>query len=58
MTDAPWVVLIFLPLFLLVMFGYAVTLDVSHAPVAVVDLDGSRLSRRVVAAPEHQHAVL
>jgi ABC-2 type transport system permease protein len=38
-------VLLGLPLFLLVMFGYAVSLDVKHVPLAVRDLDQSPESR-------------
>lgn len=41
-------VLVFVPVFLLVMFGYAVNLDVSNAPIAVVDLDRSRPSREII----------
>ncbi|HTX74334.1 MAG TPA: ABC transporter permease [Rectinemataceae bacterium] len=39
-----------LPLFLLVMFGYAISLDVKHVPLAVRDLDESPQSRALVAA--------
>lgn len=42
-------VLLVVPAFLLVMFGYAISLDVEHAPIAVVDLDRSPESRRLVA---------
>ena len=40
--------LIFLPAFMLVMFGFALNFDVQHIPLAVVDLDGSRASRDLV----------
>ena len=43
-------VLVFLPLFLLLMFGYAVSLDVRNASLAIVDLDHSADSRAIVAA--------
>lgn len=43
-------VLVFLPLFLLLMFGYAVSLDVRNASLAIVDLDHSTESRAIVAA--------
>jgi len=40
--------LIFLPAFMLLLFGYALNFDVKHIPLAVVDLDGSRASRELV----------
>jgi ABC-2 type transport system permease protein len=40
--------MIFLPAFMLLMFGYALNFDVKHIPLAVVDLDGSRASRDLV----------
>ena len=40
--------LIFLPAFMLVMFGFALNFDVRHIPMAVVDEDGSRASRDLV----------
>jgi ABC-2 type transport system permease protein len=43
-------VLFFTPAFLLVMFGYAVSLDVKHVPLAVVDLDRTSESRAFVRA--------
>ncbi|MFP4303016.1 MAG: ABC transporter permease [Spirochaetaceae bacterium] len=46
-------VLLFLPLFLLVMFGYAISLDVKDAPIAVVDQDGSRQSRALIRGFSH-----
>lgn len=46
-------VLLFLPLFLLVMFGYAISLDVKNAAVAVVDLDKSRQSRQLLRGFSH-----
>lgn len=39
------VFMIFIPAFLLIVFGFALSFDVKHIPLAVVDLDGSRLSR-------------
>jgi len=44
---------IFLPLFLLIMFGYAVSLDVRNASLGIVDLDRTSASRRVIAAFVH-----
>ncbi|MEX2443473.1 MAG: ABC transporter permease [Alkalispirochaeta sp.] len=44
---------IFLPIFLLVMFGYAVSLDVRNAPLGVVDIDRTSASRRLIAAVSH-----
>ena len=41
------VFMIFLPAFLLVMFGFALNFDVKHIPLAVVDQDGSRASREL-----------
>ncbi len=43
------VFMIFLPAFLLVMFGFALNFDVKHIPLAVVDQDGSRASRELAA---------
>ncbi len=40
--------MIFLPAFMLLMFGYALNFDVKHIPLAVVDQDGSRASRDLV----------
>ena len=40
--------LIFLPAFMLLMFGYALNFHVKHIPLAVVDEDGSRASRDLV----------
>lgn len=42
------ILMIFLPAFLLLMFGFALNFDVKHIPLAVVDLDGSRASRELV----------
>lgn len=42
------VFMIFLPAFMLLMFGYALNFDVKHIPLAVVDEDGSRASRDLV----------
>ncbi len=41
-------VLLFIPLFLLVMFGYAISLDVKHIKLGAVDYDRSSLSRSLV----------
>jgi len=40
--------MIFLPAFMLLMFGFALNFDVKHIPLAVVDEDGSRASRDLV----------
>jgi len=40
--------MIFLPAFLLIMFGFALSFDVKHIPLAVVDQDGSRTSRDLI----------
>lgn len=44
-----------LPIVLLILFGYAITFDVKHVPLAAVDLDKSSLSRdflsRIQASP-------
>lgn len=37
--------LLFLPAFLLLMFGFALNFDVRHVPLAVCDLDGTQASR-------------
>ncbi len=39
-----------LPVVMLAVFGYAVSLDVERIPIAVVDQDGTRASRRLVEA--------
>jgi len=39
--------MIFIPAFLLLVFGFALNFDVKHIPLAVVDLEGSRLSREL-----------
>ncbi len=41
------VFMVFLPAFLLLMFGFALNFDVKHIPLAVVDQDGSRASREL-----------
>ncbi|NBF40370.1 MAG: ABC transporter permease [Spirochaetes bacterium] len=46
-------VLLFVPVFLLVMFGYAISLDVKNAPIAVVDHDKSRQSRELIRGFSH-----
>lgn len=40
--------MIFLPAFMLFLFGFALNFDVKHIPLAVVDEDGSRMSRDLV----------
>ena len=40
--------MIFLPAFMLLLFGFALNFDVKHIPLAVVDQDGSRASRDLV----------
>lgn len=42
------VFMIFIPAFLLIVFGFALNFDVKHIPLAVVDQDGSRTSRGLV----------
>ena len=37
-----------IPLLLLFLFGYALTLDVNDVPLAVFDMDGTQLSERFV----------
>jgi ABC-2 type transport system permease protein len=39
--------MIFIPAFLLLMFGFALNFDVKHIPLAVVDQEGSRTSREL-----------
>jgi ABC-2 type transport system permease protein len=39
----------FLPIFMLILFGYAVSFDVKHIPLAVLDNDKSAASREFVA---------
>ncbi|MFB0564187.1 MAG: ABC transporter permease [Candidatus Aminicenantaceae bacterium] len=38
-----------LPLVLLILFGYAITLDVNNVPVGIINQDGSFLSRDLIA---------
>jgi ABC-2 type transport system permease protein len=40
--------LLFLPAFMLIMFGYALNFDVKHIPFAVLDQDNSALSRELI----------
>ena len=40
---------IVLPIVLLILFGYAITFDVRHIPVGIVDQDGSFLSRDFIS---------
>ena len=42
------IILFFLPVFLLVLFGYAVNFDVHHIKLAVQDLDKSQESRELI----------
>ena len=46
-------ILFFIPLFMLVMFGYALNFDVKHTSLAVVDLDISRESRHLTGEFSH-----
>ena len=39
--------MIFIPAFMLLLFGFALNFDVKHIPLAVVDQDGSRISREL-----------
>jgi ABC-2 type transport system permease protein len=41
-------VLVFIPLFLLIMFGYAISLDVKNIPLGVVNLDTGSKSRELL----------
>jgi ABC-2 type transport system permease protein len=38
-----------LPIVLLILFGYALTLDVDQIPLGIIDLEGSSLSRELIA---------
>jgi ABC-2 type transport system permease protein len=40
-------ILLFVPVFMLLMFGYALNFDVKHTPVAVLDLDKTDASREL-----------
>ncbi len=42
-------IIIFIPIFMLMLFGYALTLDVNHISTAIVDLDRSSMSRDFVS---------
>lgn len=46
-------ILIFIPAFLLVMFGYALNFDVKHIPLVVVDYDNSSTSRDFINSFTH-----
>ncbi len=43
-----FIILLFFPVFLLVVFGYAVNFDVKHIVIGVYDLDKSDLSRKLL----------
>lgn len=45
--------MLFFPTFLLVLFGYAISLDVKHLPMAVLDQDLSAASRRFILKSTH-----
>lgn len=45
--------LLVLPLFLLLMFGFAITLDIAHIPLAVLDYDTTETSRGFVESFLH-----
>ena len=40
--------LLLVPLFLLVMFGFAISLDITHIPLAVLDRDQTETSRAYI----------
>ncbi|CUS89389.1 ABC-2 type transport system permease protein [Candidatus Kryptobacter tengchongensis] len=42
------IIIIFIPLFLLIVFGYGVTMDVKNASLVVCDLDKTQFSRRFI----------
>jgi ABC-2 type transport system permease protein len=42
-------IIFFMPVFQVIIFGYAITTDVRHLPTAVYDLDNSQESREVIA---------
>lgn len=44
------VILLFIPVFFLLLFGYALNFDIRHVPMAIEDRDRSEASRAVVAA--------
>jgi ABC-2 type transport system permease protein len=47
--DVPSLIfLIFIPVFMLLLFGYALNFDVKHIPLAVLDEDGSASSRELI----------
>ena len=46
-------ILLFVPVFMLTMFGYALNFDVKHTPLAVVDDDATAQSRDLVAQFGH-----
>ena len=41
-------IIILMPLMMMILFGYAITLDVKHIPLAVLDHENSALSREIV----------
>jgi ABC-2 type transport system permease protein len=43
-------ILLFIPAFFLVLYGYALNWDIRHVPIAVVDRDHSRESRELISA--------
>ena len=43
-------ILVFVPVFFLLLFGYALNFDIRHVPLAVEDRDGTSESRTVVSA--------
>ena len=46
-------VVVVLPVVMLILYGYAINLDVKHLPMAVLDQDGSRASRDLIGAFSH-----
>lgn len=42
-------IVVFIPIFMLMLYGYALTLDVNHISTAIVDLDRSSISRDFIS---------
>ncbi len=42
------IIIVFIPLFLLIVFGYGVTMDIKNVSLVVCDLDRTRLSRNLI----------
>ena len=43
---------LFMPIVLLILFGYAITFDIKHIPLAIIDQDNSSLSRDFISRVE------